>query len=48
MDEEWFWDGYRVAARYIGLRYMWWTLELWCEDHSETDWVWFYLRLIEM
>ena len=23
---------YRVAARYIGLRYMWWTLEYWLSD----------------
>src|SRR5262245_44388762 len=27
---------YRVAARYIGLRYMWWTLEYWLSDPTQT------------
>lgn len=37
---------YRVAARYIGLRYMRWTLEQWAADHTETAWVEHYVGLI--
>src|SRR5205814_750854 len=36
-------ERYRVAARYVGLRYMWWTLDYWQEDHSQTAWVQHYL-----
>jgi aminoglycoside phosphotransferase (APT) family kinase protein len=39
-------DRYRVAAKYIALRYMWWTLENWETDPSETAWVRHYLGLI--
>lgn len=37
---------YRAAARYIGFRYIWWTLEYWLADHRETRWVLHYIRLI--
>jgi aminoglycoside/choline kinase family phosphotransferase len=37
---------YRVAARYIGLRYMWWTLEYWLSDPSQTAWVQHYIGLV--
>ena len=39
-------EHYRVAARYIGLRYMWWTLQQWQADHNQTAWVRHYLGLI--
>ena len=37
---------YRVAARYIGLRYMWWTLEYWLSDPTQTAWVQHYSGLV--
>jgi thiamine kinase-like enzyme len=37
---------YRVAARCIGFRYMWWTLEGWQADPRETAWVRHYMDLI--
>ena len=37
---------YRVAARYIGLRYMWWTLEYWQSDPTQTAWVEHYIGLV--
>jgi thiamine kinase-like enzyme len=39
-------DRYRVAAKHIALRYMWWTLEMWENDPSETAWVRHYMGLI--
>jgi aminoglycoside phosphotransferase (APT) family kinase protein len=39
-------DRYRVAAKYIALRYIWWTLENWENDPSETAWVRHYMGLI--
>ncbi len=39
-------ERYRVAARYIGLRYMWWTLDEWREDPAQTPWVQHYLDLV--
>ncbi len=39
-------ERYRVAARYIGLRYMWWTLDYWREDPTQTRWVQHYLNLV--
>jgi aminoglycoside phosphotransferase (APT) family kinase protein len=39
-------ERYRVAARYIGLRYMWWTLEYWREDPTQTRWVRHYFGLV--
>jgi aminoglycoside phosphotransferase (APT) family kinase protein len=39
-------ERYRAAARCIGFRYMWWTLDLWQSDHRETAWVMHYLGLI--
>lgn len=39
-------ERYRVAARYIGLRYMWWTLEYWRSDPTQTAWVEHYIGLV--
>lgn len=39
-------ERYRVAARYIGFRYMWWTLEYWREDQTQTLWVQHYINLV--
>ena len=39
-------ERYRAAARYIGLRYLWWTLEAWREDRAEAPWVLHYLHMI--
>jgi hypothetical protein len=39
-------ERYRVAARYIGFRYMWWTLEYWLEDQAQTPWVQHYINLV--
>ena len=39
-------ERYRVAARYIGFRYMWWTLEYWREDPTQTPWVQHYINLV--
>jgi thiamine kinase-like enzyme len=38
--------GYRIAARCIGFRYMWWTFENWQADHREMAWVMHYIHLI--
>ena len=37
---------FRVAARYTGLRYIWWALDAWREDHGIAPWVRHYLRMI--
>lgn len=37
---------YRIAARYIGLRYMWWTLDYWRSDPTQTPWVQHYIGLV--
>jgi fructosamine-3-kinase len=37
---------YRVAARYTGLRYMWWTLDTWLNDPTQTAWVQHYIGLV--
>jgi thiamine kinase-like enzyme len=39
-------ERYRVAARYIGFRYMWWTLDYWRDDPTQTLWVQHYLDLV--
>ena len=39
-------ERYRVAARYIGFRYMWWTLEYWLADQTQTPWVQHYINLV--
>lgn len=39
-------ERYRVAARYIGFRYMWWTLDYWREDPTQTPWVQHYINLV--
>jgi len=41
-----FTDRYRAAARCIGFRYLWWTLEGWHGKPDETAWVQHYLGLI--
>lgn len=38
--------GFRAAAHYIGLRYIWWTLDLWQADSTQSHWVRYYLALI--
>ena len=35
-----------MTARYIGLRYIWWTLEYWLSDSTQTAWVQHYIRLV--
>jgi aminoglycoside phosphotransferase (APT) family kinase protein len=39
-------ERYRIAARYIGFRYMWWTLEYWLADQAQTPWVQHYINLV--
>lgn len=39
-------ERFRTAARYIGLRYIWWTLDGWRTDRSLDVWVSHYLRMI--
>ncbi|MDQ2996567.1 MAG: phosphotransferase [Chloroflexota bacterium] len=39
-------ERYRLAARYIGFRYMWWTLEYWLQDQTQTRWVQHYIGLV--
>jgi aminoglycoside phosphotransferase (APT) family kinase protein len=39
-------ERYLVAARYIGFRYMWWTLDYWRDDPTQTPWVQHYLDLV--
>jgi len=37
---------FHIAAQYIGLRYMWWTLAAWRDDHTATTWVYHYLNMV--
>jgi hypothetical protein len=39
-------DAYRLAARYTGLRYLWWTLEAWMDDPGMENWVRHYLSMV--
>jgi thiamine kinase-like enzyme len=39
-------ERHHAAARYVGLRYIWWTLDAWRADRSMARWVWHYLRMI--
>lgn len=39
-------ERFRTAARYTGLRYIWWTLDGWRTDRSLDVWVSHYLRMI--
>jgi hypothetical protein len=41
-------DRFRIAARYTGLRYIWWTLDGWQTDRSLDAWVDHYLRMIHL
>jgi hypothetical protein len=38
--------GYATAARYTGLRYLWWTLDAWLADPSVEPWVRHYLTMV--
>lgn len=38
--------GFRAAAHFIGLRCIWWTLDLWQEDPTQAHWIRYYLDLI--
>jgi aminoglycoside phosphotransferase (APT) family kinase protein len=46
IDPDEFSSLYRIAARYTGLRYIWWTLEAWHSDPAMDIWVEHYLRMI--
>lgn len=37
---------YTLAARFIGLRYIWWTLEDWLAEPGETRWIEHYVQMI--
>ncbi|HEV2073901.1 MAG TPA: hypothetical protein VGR29_09695, partial [Thermomicrobiales bacterium] len=37
---------YTIAARYTGLRYLWWTLTAWLEDQMMDEWVMHYVNMI--
>ncbi|GER89804.1 hypothetical protein KDW_39660 [Dictyobacter vulcani] len=37
---------YRIAARFVGLRYLWLPLKAWQADHTRTTWVRHYLSMI--
>ncbi|QBD77459.1 hypothetical protein EPA93_16255 [Ktedonosporobacter rubrisoli] len=39
-------ERYRIAAHFVGLRYLWFPLKAWREDHTRTKWVHHYLSLI--
>jgi len=39
-------DAYRLAARYTGLRHMWWTLEAWRDDPGTDKWVMHYVNMV--
>ncbi|MHB8600581.1 MAG: phosphotransferase [Ktedonobacteraceae bacterium] len=39
-------ERYRIAARFVGLRYLWRPLKAWREDHTKTKWVDHYLSMI--
>ena len=41
-------ERFRIAARYTGLRYIWWTLDGWRTDRSLDAWVGHYLGMIRM
>lgn len=41
-------ERFRVAARYTGLSYIWWTLDGWQTDRALDAWVLHYLRMIRM
>ena len=39
-------ERYRIAAHFVGLRYLWLPLKVWRGDHTKTKWVHHYLSLI--
>jgi hypothetical protein len=41
-------ERYRVAARYIALRYMWWTFEAWRDDRDAAEWVLHYFSMLDL
>jgi hypothetical protein len=48
IDPGTFADAHCLAARYTGLRYLWWALEAWLEDPAAERWVRHYLGMILM
>ena len=46
IDTDSFTVAYRTAARYTGLRYLWWTLAAWQDNPGMDRWVDHYLRMI--
>jgi hypothetical protein len=46
IDPGTFTEAHILAARYIGLRYLWWTLEAWMEDAGAEPWVRHYLKMV--
>jgi len=48
IDPDEFSTHYRAAARYTGIRYIWWTLEAWHDDATMDVWVEHYLRMITL
>lgn len=39
-------ERYRIAAHFVGLRYLWFPLKAWRENHTRTKWVHHYLSMI--
>jgi hypothetical protein len=39
-------ERYRIAAHFVGLRYLWLPLKTWRENHTRTKWVHHYLSMI--
>jgi hypothetical protein len=46
IDRTTFGVAHALAARYIGLRYLWWTLAAWRDDRAAEPWVRHYLGMI--
>jgi hypothetical protein len=46
IDPDTFSRAYRIAARYTALRYIWWALDAWQQDHTIEPWVTHYLEMI--
>lgn len=39
-------ERYRIAAHFVGLRYLWRPLKAWRENHTRTKWIHYYLSMI--
>jgi hypothetical protein len=46
IDRATFAGAHTIAARYVGLRYLWWTLAAWHHDPTAEPWVQHYLGMI--